>query len=51
MEVKVLLDFYQESKEHRLRAYPQVAVYIPAVVSFYKGSLRVISALFMMVNA
>ena len=50
MEVEDLLDFYQESTEHRLHAYQQSAVYLPAVFSFYKGSLRVISALYMVVN-
>ena len=51
VEVEVLLEFYQESTEHRLHAYPQVAVYLPAVFSLYIGSLRVISALYTVDNA
>ena len=51
MGVEVLLEFYQESTEHRLHTYPQVAVYLLAVFSFYIGPLRVISALYTVVNA
>ena len=51
MGVEVLLEFYQESTEHRLHTYPQVAVYLPAVFPFSIGSLRVIPALYTVVNA